>query len=91
MKRLQTAAALCLGLGLVGGALARDTSAKSSATKQAVEVDHDFGCALSAADLKPWDAKGLRVPAASKAHFNTYKRSAADIEKFLVGCTTRAY
>ena len=74
--------AVLLIVALVGPvALARDTSKKPRSASQpstkakppAVAADHDFECTLAAADLKPWQAQGLRVPAAVKAKFKLWK------------------
>ena len=74
--------AALLAVALAGPAsFARDTSKKSTTKAPAAgskkpapaAADHDFGCTLAAADLKPWTAQGIRVPAAAKAKFKLWK------------------
>jgi hypothetical protein len=74
MKTIAMLAVLLLPLAVH----ARQTPAKQkpAPTKNkapAVLPDDDFGCTLDPAILKPWEAKGLRVPAASKGSFKLWK------------------
>ncbi len=54
------------GLLLAVPALARNTKAAPAA---GAVVDPALGCEVHAPDLRPWEAKGVRVPSSAKAAF----------------------
>ena len=61
------ALSFCILVAFTDGLQAK--AAKAPARQQALLVDHDFGCDLSAASLSGWAAKGIRLPESTKGSF----------------------
>ena len=74
-------ALLCAAALVSAPSFARDTSKRPTARGSPspstrtppAAADHDFECALAPADLRPWSAQGLRVPASVKSKFKLWK------------------